>query len=50
VIFAGTMGVALSAAITSAGMHFLAGWPWTAAIVFGVLIAAIAIRLDSPWC
>src|SRR5258706_9170577 len=35
-----TARVALSAAIASAGMHFLAGWPWTAAIVFGVLIAA----------
>jgi CPA1 family monovalent cation:H+ antiporter len=35
-----TVGVALSAAATAAGMHFLIQWPWMMAIVFGVLIAA----------
>lgn len=35
-----TLGVILSACVTSAGMHFLAGWPWMSAMVFGVLIAA----------
>ena len=33
-------GVAISAAVTAAGMHFVAGWGWTAAWVFGCLIAA----------
>jgi CPA1 family monovalent cation:H+ antiporter len=35
-----TLGVALSAAATAAGMHVLVQWPWMMAIVFGVLIAA----------
>lgn len=35
-----TVGVALSAVATAAGMHFLVQWPWMTAIVFGVLIAA----------
>jgi monovalent cation:H+ antiporter, CPA1 family len=35
-----TVGVILSAAITAAIMHFVVGWIWPAAIVFGVLIAA----------
>jgi len=35
-----TAGVLLSAAITTAGMHFLAHWEWISALVFGVLIAA----------
>jgi CPA1 family monovalent cation:H+ antiporter len=35
-----TAGVVLSAGITAGGMHFLAGWQWQAALVFGVLIAA----------
>jgi len=35
-----TLGVLLSACISTAGMHFLAGWDWLAALVFGVLIAA----------
>jgi len=34
-----TAGVLLSAA-TAAGMHYLAGWSWVSAAVFGVLIAA----------
>jgi CPA1 family monovalent cation:H+ antiporter len=32
--------VLLSAAVTAAGMHALAGWAWSAAALFGVLIAA----------
>jgi len=35
-----TAGVALSAGVTSAGMHYLAHWSWPGAMVFGVLIAA----------
>ncbi len=35
-----TVGVFLAAAVTSAGMHYLGGWAWIPAIVFGVLIAA----------
>jgi len=35
-----TAGVVLSAAVTAAAMHLLMGWPWPAAIVFGILIAA----------
>ncbi len=35
-----TVGVAFSAAVTTAGMHLFAGWEWTAALLFGVLIAA----------
>ncbi len=35
-----TGGVLLSAAVTSAGMHFFAGWEWISAVVFGVVIAA----------
>ena len=35
-----TIGVLLSAAVTAAGMHYLAGWGWQSAILFGVLISA----------
>jgi monovalent cation:H+ antiporter, CPA1 family len=35
-----TLGVAISAGITAAGMHYLAGWDWPVAFVFGILIAA----------
>lgn len=35
-----TVGVLLSAAVTAAFMHYLGGWVWPAAILFGVLIAA----------
>jgi len=35
-----TIGVLLSAAVTAVGMHYLAGWGWQSAILFGVLIAA----------
>jgi CPA1 family monovalent cation:H+ antiporter len=35
-----TIGVLISAAVTTAGLHFLAGWDWTSALVFGALIAA----------
>ncbi len=33
-------GVAIAAALVAAGMHFLVGWSWTGATLFGVLIAA----------
>jgi CPA1 family monovalent cation:H+ antiporter len=35
-----TVGVLLSAAVTAAGMRYLAQWGWASALVFGVLIAA----------
>ena len=35
-----TLGVLLSAGITALGMHYLAGWAWPGAVVFGSLIAA----------
>jgi CPA1 family monovalent cation:H+ antiporter len=35
-----TLGVALSACVTAAGMHYLAFWGWPGALVFGALIAA----------
>ena len=40
VITFATFGVLLSAAITAAFMHYLVGWDWTMAALFGVLIAA----------
>ena len=30
----------MTASITAAGMHWAAAWPWSSAIVFGILIAA----------
>ncbi len=35
-----TVGVLLSATITTAGMHLLVHWEWMSALLFGVLIAA----------
>lgn len=35
-----TLGVILSGSVTAAGMHYLAHWEWTAALIFGALIAA----------
>lgn len=35
-----TLGVILAATATTLGMHYIAGWHWMAALVFGVLIAA----------
>ena len=40
VITFASIGVLLSAGITAAFMHFLVGWEWTMAALFGVLIAA----------
>ena len=40
VLVLATFGVLLSAAVTAVGMHYLAGWDWIGALVFGVLIAA----------
>ncbi len=34
------VGVMLAAMVTAVGMHYLAGWEWIGALVFGVLIAA----------
>jgi monovalent cation:H+ antiporter, CPA1 family len=35
-----TFGVLIGAAITALGMHYLVGWEWPAAALFGALIAA----------
>jgi len=35
-----TIGVIISALLTSAGMVYLAGWTWQSAALFGILIAA----------
>lgn len=35
-----TAGLALAGAVTAGGMHYLVGWQWGSAAVFGVLIAA----------
>ncbi len=40
VITFASVGVLLSAGITAAIMHFVVGWDWTMATLFGVLIAA----------
>jgi CPA1 family monovalent cation:H+ antiporter len=40
VVLLATVGVMLSAGVTAAGMHYLAGWEWLSALIFGVLIAA----------
>ena len=40
VVVLATLGVIFSAAITAAGMHFIANWQWMSALVFGALIAA----------
>lgn len=40
IVLLATVGVALSACITSLGMRYLAHWQWLGALVFGVLIAA----------
>ncbi|MBD2188483.1 cation:proton antiporter [Pseudanabaena mucicola] len=35
-----TVGVLLSAGVIATGMHYLAGWSWQIAMVFGILITA----------
>jgi len=40
VLVLASVGVLLSAAATAAGMHYVVGWSWMAALIFGVLIAA----------
>src|SRR6202167_4339320 len=35
-----SIGVALAAVVTAAGMHYALNWDWGSAVVFGVLIAA----------
>jgi monovalent cation:H+ antiporter, CPA1 family len=40
VLVLATVGVVLSAAVTTAGMHMLVHWPWASALVFGALISA----------
>jgi CPA1 family monovalent cation:H+ antiporter len=40
VVLLASAGVVLAAALTAAGMHYLAGWPVAGALLFGVLIAA----------
>jgi monovalent cation:H+ antiporter, CPA1 family len=40
ILILATLGVILAAGITMLGMHFLAGWEWASAAIFGTLIAA----------
>lgn len=40
ILMLATVGVLLSACVTTMGMHFLLHWQWIAALLFGVLIAA----------
>jgi len=40
VLVLASLGVVLSAGVTTAGMHFLTHWPWASALVFGALISA----------
>ena len=40
VVVLATAGVLISAAVTGAGMFFLARWDWRSALLFGLLIAA----------
>jgi CPA1 family monovalent cation:H+ antiporter len=40
IVVLATLGVILSAGITTIGMHYLASWQWEGSLVFGVLIAA----------
>ncbi|MDQ2747672.1 MAG: sodium:proton antiporter [Acidobacteriota bacterium] len=40
IITLATVGVLLSAAVTTVGMHYFAGWGWASSALFGVLIAA----------
>ncbi|PZV17795.1 MAG: sodium:proton exchanger [Pseudanabaena sp.] len=40
VLLLSTVGVLMSAGIIATGMHYLAGWEWKIAMVFGILITA----------
>ena len=40
VLLLATVGVVLSAAVTTTGLHFLSHWQWGSALVFGALISA----------
>lgn len=40
IVVLASLGVIISAGITTVGMHYLPGWPWISALAFGVLIAA----------
>ena len=40
VLLLATVGVLLSAAVTTTGLHFVSHWQWSSALVFGALISA----------
>ena len=40
IVLLATLGVLMSACVTTIGMHYLARWQWLSALAFGVLIAA----------
>ena len=40
ILMLATIGMLFSAGVTALGMHYLTGWEWQSAILFGVLIAA----------
>src|SRR5438045_147513 len=44
-------GVAIAAAVVAAGMHWLIGWSWIGAALFGVLIAGTApVSVLASFC
>jgi CPA1 family monovalent cation:H+ antiporter len=40
ILFIATFGLLLAAGVTAAGMHYIGGWEWAGALVFGILISA----------
>ena len=40
VVLLATLGVLISTSVTATGMHYLSGWHWQGALLFGFLIAA----------
>ena len=40
VLVLATVGVLLACGVTAAGLHYLVAWPWTAAVLLGLLISA----------
>lgn len=40
VLVLATLGILLAGGLTTAGIHYLVGWPWGPAVLFGALISA----------
>src|ERR1700733_6582891 len=50
IVVLATIGVVLSAGITTVGVHYLANWQWRGPLVLGVLIAATApVSVIAPF-